>query len=131
MSFDAAIVNSVLVIETTEPETTTTTTPPTDELRPGLDPTDISPGLIGFVVTFLVAAAAVLLFLSMSGKLRKVSHKGHATNRVTGTFDGPGPKRNGAHAEPGLTPIADSPTSSDAAPSADSGSDSSDSGSND
>lgn len=68
MSFNAAIVNSVLVVETTEPvstETTSTTTPSPDELRPGLDPTDISPGLIGFVVTFLVAAAAVLLFLSM------------------------------------------------------------------
>lgn len=40
-------------------------------LRPGLEETDITPGLVGFLVTFAVAVACVFLFLSFSRHLRK------------------------------------------------------------
>ncbi|MBL0888201.1 hypothetical protein [Myceligenerans indicum] len=40
-------------------------------LRPGLEDTDISPGLVGFLVTFVVAVACVFLFLSLARHLRK------------------------------------------------------------
>jgi hypothetical protein len=40
-------------------------------LRPGLEESDITPGLTGFVVTFVVALACVLLFLSLTRQLRR------------------------------------------------------------
>ncbi|MBO0611167.1 hypothetical protein [Myceligenerans salitolerans] len=40
-------------------------------LRPGLEETDITPGLVGFLVTFAVAVACVFLFLSLTRHLRK------------------------------------------------------------
>lgn len=40
-------------------------------LRPGLEEIDITPGLTGFLVTFAVAVACVLLFLSLTRHLRK------------------------------------------------------------
>ncbi|MEK8227930.1 hypothetical protein NKG05_20300 [Oerskovia sp. M15] len=47
--------------------------PTTDELRPGLEPTDVSPGLPGFLTMFAVALACVVLFLSLTKQLRKVN----------------------------------------------------------
>lgn len=46
-----------------------------DELRPGLEPLDVSPGLLGFVVVFAMVLACIPLFRSMSGKLRGVDHR--------------------------------------------------------
>lgn len=92
MNSEGVTLDAVIYAETPEP-TSTTTTPPEDQLRPGLKDTDVSPGLPGFLTIFLITAVAVLLFLSMAGKLRKVAHKDNATNRVTATFDGPGPQR--------------------------------------
>ncbi|MDR7384021.1 hypothetical protein [Promicromonospora iranensis] len=43
-------------------------------LRPGLEEWQVSPGLIGFVVTFALALACVLLFLNMSKHLRQTGH---------------------------------------------------------
>jgi uncharacterized membrane protein YgcG len=43
-------------------------------LRPGLEEWQVSPGLIGFVVTFALAVACVLLFLNMSKHLRQAGH---------------------------------------------------------
>lgn len=43
-------------------------------LRPGLEEWQVSPGLIGFVVTFALALACVLLFLNMSKHLRRAGH---------------------------------------------------------
>lgn len=43
-------------------------------LRPGLETWEVSPGLIGFVVTFALAVACVLLFLNMSKHLRQAGH---------------------------------------------------------
>ena len=55
-------------------ETTPSPAPTTDELRPGLEPTDVSPGLPGFLTIFAVALACVVLFLSLTKQLRKVRH---------------------------------------------------------
>lgn len=55
-------------------ETTPSPGPTTDELRPGLEPTDVSPGLPGFLTIFAVALACVVLFLSLTKQLRKVRH---------------------------------------------------------
>lgn len=48
--------------------------PTENNLRPGLEEWQVSPGLIGFVVTFALALACVLLFLNMSKHLRKAGH---------------------------------------------------------
>lgn len=45
-----------------------------DQNPQGPEPTSISPGLTGFLATFGLAVAAILLFLSMTRHLRKVEH---------------------------------------------------------
>ncbi|WP_265523504.1 hypothetical protein [Oerskovia flava] len=47
---------------------------PTDPLRPDLEPTDVSPGLPGFLAIFLLAVACVGLFLGLSRQLRRMNH---------------------------------------------------------
>ena len=41
----------------------------------GIDPGSIGPGLLGFLATFGIVIAAILLFRSMTGHLRKVDHR--------------------------------------------------------
>ncbi len=94
---NAALVNGVLVFETeTSPEPTATETAgvprPEDQLRPELTQYDVSPGLEGFLVTFGVAIALMLLLVFMSRRLRGVKYKEGANQKVTATFDGEGPK---------------------------------------
>lgn len=48
--------------------------PTEGQLRPGLETWEVSPGLIGFLVTFALAVACVLLFLNMSKHLRRAGH---------------------------------------------------------
>jgi len=48
--------------------------PTEGQLRPGLETWQVSPGLIGFLVTFALAVACVLLFLNMSKHLRQAGH---------------------------------------------------------
>ena len=55
-------------------ETTPSPAPTGGDLRPGLEPTDVSPGLPGFLTIFAVALACVVLFVSMNKQLRKVRH---------------------------------------------------------
>jgi hypothetical protein len=57
-----------VIAETTPPPS------PGGELRPGLEPTDVSPGLPGFLTMFAIAVACVVLFLSLNKQLRKVRH---------------------------------------------------------
>ncbi|WP_435298393.1 hypothetical protein [Timonella sp. A28] len=89
-----AIVNGVLVAQNdVTPEPLPTTLKPGDELRPGLNKEDVSPGLSGFLAIFFIAAISIVLFLSMTKKLRKVAHKSGTSYRAAATFDGPGPRR--------------------------------------
>jgi hypothetical protein len=48
--------------------------PSEDPLRPQLEPTDVSPGLAGFLAIFVVALAAVALFFGLSRQLRRMRH---------------------------------------------------------
>lgn len=48
--------------------------PSEDPLRPDLEPTDVSPGLAGFLAIFAVALAAVVLFFGLSRQLRRMRH---------------------------------------------------------
>lgn len=47
---------------------------PTEVLRPGLEKWDVTPGLLGFIAMFCIVLAAVAVWFSMSGKLRKLQH---------------------------------------------------------
>ncbi len=40
-----------------------------------LDPTSVSPGLIGFLVTFAIAVATVLLLLDMVRRIRRLKYR--------------------------------------------------------
>lgn len=53
-----------------------------DELRPGLDPLDVSPGLLGFLVVFALVVACIPLFRSLTGKLRGVEHRAAQEDRT-------------------------------------------------
>ncbi|WP_206188146.1 hypothetical protein [Sanguibacter sp. HDW7] len=53
-------------------QTLTPSPSPSDVLRPGLDPYDVSPGLIGFLAIFAVAAVCVLGWMSLNRKVRRM-----------------------------------------------------------
>lgn len=52
-------------------------TTPTPSPLPGFegDPNMVTPGVIGFVITFLVAAATVLLVIDMNRRVRRVRYR--------------------------------------------------------
>jgi len=55
---------------------TLTLATPSPSPSPGeLDPNDVSPGLLGFVVMFAVVLACIPLFRSMTSKIRGVEHR--------------------------------------------------------
>jgi hypothetical protein len=39
------------------------------------DPDDVTPGIVGFIVTFLVAVAVVLLIIDMVRRIRRVNYR--------------------------------------------------------
>ncbi|MBD8080244.1 hypothetical protein [Cellulosimicrobium arenosum] len=53
---------------------TSTPAPSDDPLREDLDPTDVSPGLVGFLAIFVVAVAAIGIFFALSRQLRRMRH---------------------------------------------------------
>ena len=57
--------------------------PPPDEgqLRPGLDPTQVTPGLLGFLMTLFMVIAVILLMRSMVGRIRKVRYREQAAEQ--------------------------------------------------
>src|SRR5690606_10562505 len=82
---------------------TATPTPSDDPLREDLEPTDVSPGLVGFLAIFAVALAAVGLFFGLSRQLRRMRHNAEVqgigadgpldesgTDDATGTAPGTG-----------------------------------------
>lgn len=48
---------------------------PTPTTPEELDPTSVSPGLIGFLVTFALAVATVLLLLDMVRRVRRLKYR--------------------------------------------------------
>lgn len=69
---------------------------PTPGLRDGLDESIISPGLAGFLAVFGIALAAVLLFYSLTGKLRRVKVRGAGAAEPAVGASGPGPVARGS-----------------------------------
>jgi hypothetical protein len=54
-----------------------TPTPP-----PDFDPTSVTPTWVGFAITFLVAAAAVLLIMDMVRRVRRVRYRGEIREQL-------------------------------------------------
>ncbi len=76
---------------------------PTPGLREGLEESAISPGLAGFLAIFGVALASVLLFYSMTGKLRGVRVRdGVATTVEAPVQSDPRPAPAGSVADDGV-----------------------------
>lgn len=47
-----------------------------------LDPNTVTPGVIGFVLTFLVAVAVVLLVIDMVRRIRRINHRAAVNERL-------------------------------------------------
>ena len=96
---------------------------PIDEgtLRPGLDPSQVTPGLIGFLMTLFLAVVVILLFLDFNRRNRRLRYRaeyaerraaedraagGAGTDRATGPAGAAGSARAGAagRAEDGAAP---------------------------
>lgn len=98
MSIQAVLVDGVLVFastENTDKNETTTITPDEQQLRPGLDETDVTPGLPGFLATFAIALAIIFILLNMTKRMRRMGHATGNTHRVTAEFSGARPTRPG------------------------------------
>lgn len=48
----------------------------------GLDPNTVTPGVAGFIVTFVLAVAVVLLVISMVRRTRRVVHRAAVNERL-------------------------------------------------
>jgi len=48
---------------------------PTPDLAPGIDPNDVSPGLLGFLATFALVAMVIPLIISMNRHLRRARYR--------------------------------------------------------
>ena len=57
-----------------------------DELIPAIevDPNSVTPGVIGFVVTFAVMIAVVLLVLDMVRRVRRVRYRSEIAEKLDG-----------------------------------------------
>lgn len=52
-----------------------------DQLRPGLEAEQVSPGLLGFLVTFLMVAAVILLILDLVRRQRRLRYRADYARR--------------------------------------------------
>lgn len=52
--------------------------PDESQLRPGLDPSQVTPGLLGFLMTLFMVIAVILLMRSMVGRVRRVRYREQA-----------------------------------------------------
>ncbi|WP_020017010.1 hypothetical protein [Promicromonospora sukumoe] len=99
--------------------------PTEGQLRPGLETWQVSPGLIGFVITFALALACVVLFLNMSKHLRRAGHNARQQGLPIEQPEGIGFRRTDgepdfAGTEPGTRPGASPDVANNTAGSAES-----------
>lgn len=102
MTIQAAIVDGALVFQATaatEPSDTETITPVENQLRPGLEETDVSPGLPGFLTMFAIVVVVIFILLNMAKRLRRVGHSTGSSHRVTAVFDGERQSRQASPAQ--------------------------------
>lgn len=71
---------------TPSPSPTATSTSPAPQLREDLDVDDVSPGFAGFIATFVVALALIVIIFFFTRSLRKVAYRKGETNVVSGEF---------------------------------------------
>lgn len=112
-----AVVHTLVTARAALADATPSPDPTGGGLRPGLEETDITPGLVGFLVTFVLAVACVFLFLSLSRHLRTTRRNAEAqgleieprkgigiqrdTPRAADDGDGAGPATGDAGTDPG------------------------------
>lgn len=58
------------------------TSTPTPSTPPGFDPDSVTPGAIGFLITFLVAVVTVLLILDMTRRIRRTQYREEIANKL-------------------------------------------------
>ena len=80
---------------------------PENTLRPGLDPSQVSPGLIGFLMTFVLTAAVVLLVIDFNRRNRRLRYRAQYAEQ-----------RAAQESEATRSPRAGSPDRADDAPAA-------------
>lgn len=86
------------------------TVPPAPEngasLRPGLDPTQVTPGLLGFLVTLFFVVAVIFLIRDMTRRIRRVRYR-EMLNEEASANEAPGGNDDDpAAAAPGDSPRA-------------------------
>ena len=77
---------SWLTEATPSPTPTATSTSLSPQLREDLDVDEVSPGFAGFVATFIVALALIVIVFFFTRSLRKVAYRKGGTNVVSGEF---------------------------------------------
>ncbi|MHA7155950.1 hypothetical protein [Arthrobacter sp. TMN-50] len=95
-----------------------------DGLRPGLDPSQVTPGLWGFIFTLMMVIAVIFLIRDMSKRIRRVRYQGMldeaaAADATAGEQDDDGDSRTRTGADRVRTdrgPSDRGPRSSDTAP---------------
>lgn len=101
---------SLAAIAALLPAATFTPSPsPSDVLRPGLDPYDVSPGLLGFLAIFAVAAVCVLGWMSLNRKVRRMRFAERAEGVAADGAEPGAESGGGPGGEPGGGPGATEP----------------------
>ena len=62
--------------------TEATPEPTVPEVVENVDPDLVTPGVLGFLVTLAAVLACIPLFLSMTGKLRRMEHRARSEERA-------------------------------------------------
>ncbi|ALE91478.1 hypothetical protein AOC05_02460 [Arthrobacter alpinus] len=70
--------------------TTTPPSPPLPTLRPGLSEDQITPGLLGFVITFSIVVVMFFLIRDMTKRVRRVRYRAQVEEGLVGGSHGPG-----------------------------------------
>lgn len=63
--------------------------PDDSQLRPGLDPSQVTPGLLGFIMTLAMVIAMILLMRSMAKRIRRVRYREELAATDVAPIDGP------------------------------------------
>ena len=54
---------------------------PAGELKPGLEPSQVSPGLLGFIATFVLVLAVIFLILDFNRRNRRLRYRSEYAER--------------------------------------------------
>lgn len=76
---DVPILGGLLALTTATPEPVNPSPSPT---APAFDPNDVTPGTIGFVVTFAMVIVVIFLLRDLSKRIRRINLKGEEAERL-------------------------------------------------